>query len=223
MNASSRSGRGRSLITVVELGPPGEGDRPPPEGLVKDRIAIEDMAGAVELEAIALRATILWRPAWARLTEESWLAVRRWLDGSAPTARARLSVEVPGAVAPIGAALVLSRPGAARLRRGAPTALARGSVELPQPWVLAAPRTLAGHLQGVNQQTSAAVRASSECDAPPGIGALLRPFVALPLRLGAGRGPARDRFARSVIEAYRDVLLAAKTWERRHAPPPGGA
>jgi hypothetical protein len=208
-----------SALTVVALGPEGDGASAPPAGLVSDWIAVEDLAGPSALDAIASRASVLWLPAWARLSNEDWRAVRSWYAGAAPTARARLKVARASSVAAAGRALVLSRPGTAGLRRGVPTASTGGGVDLPGRWILFPPPGLSDYLQGVNRQTSAAVRVSSECDGAPHLGALLRPIAALPLRFAAGSGPARERFSPSVLEAYRAVLLAAKSWERRYAPP----
>ena len=207
-----------SALTVVALGPAGAGAAPPPPGLVSEWIAVEEIAGPSELEAIASRASVLWLPAWTRLSDEDWLAVRSWHSGAASIARARLAIAGASSVAAAGRALVLSRDGAAGLRLGVPTADARGGVDLPGRWVLAPPSGLSEHLQGVNHQTTAAVRVSSERAAAPGFGALLRPLAALPLRFAAGRGSGRERFSRNVLEAYRDVLLAAKSWERRYGP-----
>jgi hypothetical protein len=184
---------------------------------VEDWVAIETLSTAGELAAIAARTATLWMPAWSRLALADWLALERWLaSGRAAAARARL--EIVGARSTVGAgrAIVLARSGAVSLRAGTPAARPGAHVDaLLRPWTVAPPGDLSEHLRGVNRQTTAAVRLSAEDGRAPAPRDLLAPFATLPARLLGGSGPWRQRLSHLVLESYRAVLLAAKTWEAR--------
>jgi hypothetical protein len=205
-----------SGLTLVELGPPAAGSATPPPGLVVERTSLEEVASAADMARIAARAAVVWLPAWSRLERADWEALAAWLAaGRAPLARARLRIARAGAAAPVGAALVASRPGAASLRSGAPAASRGAAVAaLDRPWTLVPPDSLSAHLDAVNRQTSRAVLLSEDGAARPPLRALVAPFAAMPLRVVAGRGPWRRRLEPVVVEGYRAALLAAKTWER---------
>ena len=210
-----------SSLTVVELGPPADGAVPPPAGLVDDWVSIETLSSAGDLAAIAARTAVLWMPAWSRLALADWAALERWLaDPRAAALRARL--EIVGARSAVrgGAAIVLARAGAVSLRSGIPSANLGATVEaLVRPWTIAPPGGLSEHLRGVNRQTTAAVRLSAEGGRAPASRDLLAPFAMLPARLLGGNGPWRQRLSHLVLEGYRAVLLATKTWEARSLRP----
>lgn len=125
---------------------------------------------------------------------------------------------VDGAELPLERRIVLSAPGAVRLHGGElhPAPGARG-VELDARWVLRPPAHLADHLAAVNAQSGHAARLLFLAGAEPTLRSLaLRPCRSLVRSLAGVRGERRLALPRAVLEAYRDVLTAAKLWELGH-------
>jgi len=210
-----------SGLAGVALGPLAAGAVAPPPGLVDEWIGLDAIGAPGELATVAARSAVVWLPAWSRLALSDWDAIGCWLTaGRSTVARVRLEAVGADAAVPVGTALALSRPGAAVLRAGVPTASPGTRWEtLPRPWTIAPPNALSHHLRGVNRQTSAAVRLSAEGARSPRLRDLIAPCAALPARLVRGRGPWRRRLPPLVVESYRAVLLAAKTWERDSVRP----
>jgi len=182
-----------------------------------------ELAAAADLE----HANVLWLPPWAALTPVvvasvgAWLALPEPEGGNPRVAHAALRLCCGSTSISFGRRhLVLSSPGAVDLVGDAPRprAASRGS-ELDDVWEAGLPDDLASHLEAVNVQSSTAARLRHAAGELTTWRALTVTPLALLARSMAGvHGSRREALPRVVIEAYRDVLVAAKLWELAHGP-----
>ncbi|MEW6270622.1 MAG: hypothetical protein AB1689_15165 [Thermodesulfobacteriota bacterium] len=176
-----------------------------------------EVAAAAETE----HARVLWLPAWSRPGPRTLEAVAAWLErpgGTPRVARARLELAHAGGSAPADRRVVLSEPGAVELVGERVVAGSHAAIEdLAEPWTVAVPETLREHLEQVDVQTSAAARLRHAAREPARWRSLTWLPLAFALRALAGaRGSRRELLPHVVIEAYREVLVAAKLWELAH-------
>jgi len=171
--------------------------------------------------AIAAAVHVAWLPPWAALGPDVAAEVAAWCaraaDASAPVVacavpRLRLddatSVRLPPRI-------VLSSPGAVDALGDAPRAR-RGArrEDLVAPWDVALPVDLRSHLDAVNQQSSVAARLRHEAGQTTAWRDLTMVPAGYVVRALAGvTGSRRAALPHLVVEAYREVLVAAKLWE----------
>lgn len=189
-------------------------------------VAAEEFAAPRELAAAAEIESrhVLWLPAFAELTPGVAARVTAWLasaDASPRVAHAAVRLRCGATTIPLRARqLVLSSPGAVDLIGDTPHA--RPGVrdgDLGEPWEVSLPADLNAHLEAVNLQTSAAARLRHAAGERTSWRSLtLAPLGIFARGLGGVRGSRREAVPRLVIEAYREVLVAAKLWELAHGP-----
>ncbi|HZR83085.1 MAG TPA: hypothetical protein VFD92_18465 [Candidatus Binatia bacterium] len=194
-------------------------------------------ASLEDIERLAARETLLWLPSWATLDDHLIAAITAWLaagerapggagGGGRPAACATAPVVLvaDGVEMPLPAAVVASRAGSIALAGGEPRPRAEAAVAtLSAPVRRRAPDTLSEHLIAINRQTTAAARLLRDAGPSPDLGALVGPPLALLARALAGaRGERRRALPRAVLEAYRGILVAAKTWELREVATEAG-
>lgn len=175
------------------------------------------LATAVGAEA----ADVLWLPAWCAPGPDAAAAVAAWRTRAAvvtvpSVARAPLLLHCGGgASVRVAARLVLSSPGAAAPFGEEPRSLPGARVEdLGPAWDVRLPADLNGHLEAVNRQTSVAARLRHAAGQVTTWRDLTLAPAARALRtLGGISGSRREAVPHVVIEAYREVLVAAKLWE----------
>ncbi|HEY8517858.1 MAG TPA: hypothetical protein VIS07_20295 [Candidatus Binatia bacterium] len=171
--------------------------------------------------AEADQAAVLWLPPWASLDGRAAAAAAEWLarPASQPrAARVRLELAYAGTVADAGRRLVLSDPGAVTLEGERVVARPGARIDdLPEPWTVVVPETLREHLAQVDAQSSLAARLRHAAREPARWRSLVWIPATFALRaLVATRGSRRLVLPHVVIEAYREVLVAAKLWELAH-------
>lgn len=214
-------------MSVLDLGVVAFGDAPPDEalaalgagGVVLARDA--ESPGALLAAAGAAERCVLWLPAWADVSTSFVTAVGAWrARGGAPrVGRARVRLAC-GPRAEIGgpARVVLSSPGAVVLDGELPRAAAGVRVEeLGTSLGIALPEDLTQHLEGVNHQSSVVARLRHAAGREAEWADLgLRPALRALRAVASATGSRREALPHAVIEAYREVLSAAKLWELAH-------
>lgn len=213
----------RRGLTVVRLD---GGDAPLAAGLAalaRRELRASAFATPGELEAALAgdEADVLWLPPWACVDDALLAAVAAFREaargGALRVARARLRLRVARAAIDLPEPhVLLSTPGAARLDGERPVPGPGAALdELPAPLVLDLPATLAEHVAAMNEQTSLAARLRDASGAAASWRDLtVRPAGFLVRALAAVHGSRREALPRIVIEAYRQVLVGAKLWER---------
>lgn len=214
-------------MSAADLAVVAFGDAPPDAALATlgaaDVLLASDAASPAALLAAARAAerSVLWLPAWARVSTSLVTAVGAWrahADGARVAwARVRLGC---GPRAQIGgpARLVLSSPGAVLLDGELPRAAVGARVEdLGVPLEVVLPEDLTEHLAGVNQQSSVVARLRHAAGREAAWADLaLRPALLTLRAVASATGSRREALPHAVIEAYREVLSAAKLWELAH-------
>jgi len=193
--------------------------------------AVETALGAARVlvlgtdDVVAQTATaavdVAWLPPWAAPGADAVAEVAAWrtraLEMPAPSvARAtpRLRLD-DGTTVRLPPRIVLSSPAAADALGDAPRARSGARSEnLVAPWDVALPADLQSHLEAVNRQSSVAARLRHEAGRTTAWRDLTTVPAGYVLRALAGvRGSRRAALPHLVVEAYREVLVAAKLWE----------
>jgi hypothetical protein len=190
---------------------------------VRRVVELCDLATPAELAAAAEvdRAHVLWLPPWTMLDTTAADEVAAWLSragGPPRVARARIELAHARSSAAVGRRVGLSDPGAVTLagERALPWPEARVD-ELASAWRVMPPATLREHLESVNAQSSVVARLRHAAAEPASWRSLTwRPAAFAVRALASTRGGRRGLLPHVVIEAYREVLVAAKLWELAH-------
>lgn len=203
------------------------GEAPPDATLATlgaTHVVLAGDAGSPAALLAAARATeqsVLWLPAWAQVSTALVTAVGAWRAHGDGTRVARARVRLGcGPRAEIGGPerLVLSSPGAVALDGELPRAAAGARIEdLGVPLEILLPEDLTEHLAGVNQQSSIAARLRHAAGRDAAWSDLaFRPALLALRGVASATGSRREALPHAVIEAYREVLSAAKLWELAH-------
>lgn len=211
----------RPLLIVALGDSPGEA--------VRARLGAEQVlvlgTDDVVARTVGAAADVAWLPPWGDPGADAVAEVAAWrarvAASPAPSvARAawRLRLE-DGTSVRLPPRIALSTPGAAAALADAPRALPGARVEdLVAPWDVALPADLAAHLAAVNQQSSVAARLRHAAGRTPAWRDLTTVPATYVLRaLGGVHGSRRTALPHLVVEAYREVLVAAKLWELANA------
>lgn len=202
-------------------------DETPVAALGVERVVVlaeQDSSAALASTLAAEPSDVLWLPAWCVPGPDAAAAVAAWRGRAAVSAtpcaaRAELRLHCGGGTSVrVAARLVLSSPGAAELSGEEPHPRPDAQVEdLGMPWDVRLPDDLASHLEAVNRQSSLAARLRHAAGRAPGWrdSTVTPAGIAVRALLGVS-GSRREALPRVLIEAYREVLIAAKLWELGH-------
>lgn len=190
-----------------------------------ESVLVRDAASPADLLARA-RATervVLWLPAWGHVSDTLAAAIVAWRT-SERAAGARVA-RVPvtrscGPRAALGgmAPVLLSSPGAVVLDGETPRPLAHARVAtLDARLEIRLPEDLTLHLAGVNEQSTLVARLRHAAGRQATWSDLCwHPALHAVRALVSAHGARREALPHAVIEAYREVLSAAKLWELAH-------
>jgi hypothetical protein len=207
----------RPLLIVVSGDSPGDAAR---ARLGAEQVLVLGTDDVVAATASAA-ADVAWLPPWGDLGADAVAEVAAWrarvagLPAASLARAARVLRLDDGTRVRLPARIALSTPGAVVPLGDEPRALPGARIEdLAVPWDVALPADLASHLAAVNEQSSVAARLRHAA----GRTIAWRDLTTVPagylLRaLGGVRGSRRVALPHLVIEAYREVLVAAKLWE----------
>ncbi|MBU6281232.1 hypothetical protein KGQ64_03240 [bacterium] len=200
---------------AVLAGEPAAGSPLRPEDLA-DRVAsLGDGIGLQEVRAAAAVGEILWLPPWAHLDDRLARGLERFRSGTAEVASAAPLLRDPDATIRLRRTVLVAKPGAARvLPTGlAPLAGARASVF--DETLEVRPPGLSGHLSGIDRQAEVCARLLEEAGVrASGARLAAAPIARLLSAMARSSGDRRAALARATLEAFREVLVQAKLWER---------
>lgn len=187
--------------------------------LARDAISPADLLA----RARATERTVLWLPAWGQVGGALAGEVARWRDSdrdAAPRVARVRAVRSCGARAALGGMqpVLLSSPGAVVLDGETPRPVGGARVvDLPAPLEIRLPEDLTQHLAGVNEQSTLTARLRHAAGREVTWADLCwRPALHAAHALASATGVRREALPHAVIEAYREVLAAAKLWELAH-------
>jgi len=168
---------------------------------------------------------IAWLPARLRLDAALASTVENfWKDaGRSPrVAVTELRFDSGSVRVPLGSAVVLATPAAARLS-GAGLVARSGvmRIRLAEPWHVDLPDSIGAHLRAINAESTVQAELARALGERPSWRSLaVEPFVVGLRGWLRAEGQRREALTPAIVEGYRHAAAAAKLWELLYASEP---